>query len=94
MAVLLRIILTVPHILEHGDDLVRRLESAGCEGWRLHRREGLEFLSGIGAQIYLGALERGMAKPEGDLPHVVGGVERVHGASVTQDVGRDALFED
>jgi transposase len=48
----------------------------------------------VGPQIALGASETGVAEPERDLAQISCGLERVHGAAVAKNMGRDALLRD
>ena len=56
---------------KHGNQGIGwRLEAPGLDGGGTVRRENLQLLLGIGAQIGLGALDAGMAEPQCDFANV------------------------
>ena len=70
------------------------LEAPGLDGGATVSRKDLQLLLGIGAQVGLGALYAGMAKPQRDLADVPGRRERVHRAGMTQHMRRNPFAED
>ena len=87
----LRIIPGVTDLAEHGHQLVRDGEATALQGWWAHGGKRLELFGRVGAQIHLGGLHAGMAEPEGDLADIAGGLQRVHGTAVAQDMRRHPL---
>ena len=80
---------------EHGDQGIGwRLEAPGLDGRCAVRRENLQLLLGIGAQIGLGALDAGMAESQCDFANVPCRRERVHCAGMAQHVRCYALSKD
>lgn len=76
---------------KHRDQFIRRAEFAWLDAERRQSVGDIEYFGRVGAQIDLRALESDVTQPQRYFANVARRLKHVHGAAVSQDMGRYRL---